>query len=370
MNSKERNSNFELLRIVAMVAIVLTHVSAQAFDRSVLSITNNIFMYFVGSGSRIAVNLFLMTGIWFMVEASFSAKRIIKLYGSLWFYSVFITLILLLLGFDISIKNIGSSFFPFLRRRMWFVSQYIALLLISPILQGFVSKMRRAALKTTILIGFILISCICSIRSVEDNWLDAFVWFAYVFFVIAYFKKYGFSKKIKIEWYLVTGVLLYSILTTGYVVCLYNESSIFKLGSSIFRQYLGDYKSVPNFVISLLIFVYFAKLDIGKKRIVNELAKNTLDVYMIHQQDAFIPIIWFSVFHTLEWQTSSYFIVYYLGTVLAVFIVGSIIGRIRVRFFEPIWINSRLFHFISKKLDSFYSPLISELDYRSSDTNS
>lgn len=150
-------------------------------------------------------------------------------------------------------------------------------------------------------------------------------------------------------------------MAAGLVVCKYSYGRIFELGESIFRQYLGDYKSVPNFLCSLLIFMFFAELDIGQRKWINEISKNTLDVYMIHQQDAFIPVIWVGLFHTKEWQQSPYFILLYLGTVLAVYIGGSLIGRLRVRFVEPLWLKSRLFGWLSQKLDLFYEPVLEQI---------
>lgn len=81
MGRVKRSSNFELLRIVLMLVIVLNHVAAQAFDRDVILLQNNVFLCVVGYGSRIAVNLFLMTGVWFMLDSEFQGKRVLKLYG-------------------------------------------------------------------------------------------------------------------------------------------------------------------------------------------------------------------------------------------------------------------------------------------------
>ncbi len=356
-SERVRDSNFELLRILSMLAIILTHVSAQGFDRELISHANNVVLYFLGSGSRIAVNLFLMTGVWFMVDTIFSVKRVLKLYGSLWFYSVTISILLVILGCDIGIRNLGSSFFPFLRRRMWFVSQYIALLLISPTLKLIVVKTSQQSLRAIVLIGFILISVISTLHSTADNWLDAFVWFAYIYLVIAYYKKYAFHTSKNKYRFLVISFVLYIAVVGGYVICLNSDSTVGEVGVTFFRRVLGDYKCVPNFCISFMLFVFFSRLDIGQNKCINQLSKNTLDVYMIHQQDAFIPIIWVTIFHTQEWQNSHIFLLLYLGTVLTVFVVGSIIGRLRVRYLEPLWIRSRLYNWLETKGNRFYSCL-------------
>lgn len=359
LNSKkqDRNSNFELLRIVAMLAIVFGHVAAQAFDRGILSTEINSFLLLLGSGSRIGVNLFVMIGAWFMVDSTFKADKVVKLYSSLWLYSVAITIILLIAKCDISTMNVASSFFPFLRRRMWFVPQYISLLLISPFLKILSCIMNKVTSCRFIIISFLLTSLICSIRTFEDTWLGGLTWFIFLYFVITHYKKYGFQFKLSKELNLLFGVTIYLALTAGLIIFSLRDSRLFEMGYSVFKQYLGDYKSVPNFLCSLMIFMFFAELDMGKNKWINEISKNTLDVYMIHQHDAFIPIIWVGLFHTKEWQQSPFFILLYLGTVVTVYICGSLIGRIRMCLIEPMWLKSRLFRRLCEIIDRFYEPL-------------
>lgn len=345
-----------------MLAIVFGHVAAQAFDREILSADNDVLLLLFGSGSRVGVNLFVMIGAWFLVDSNFKAERVVKLYSSLWFYSVAITILLIALQCDISTKNIISSFFPFLRRRMWFVPQYISLLLLSPFLKMLSCRMSKQTSSRFIIIAFFLVSLISSIRQFEDTWLAGLVWFVYMYFVITHYKKHGFQIEPRKCLCLVFGVAIYLLLVVGLILFSKQDGGrVFKIGYSVFKQYLGDYKSIPNFLCSLLIFLFFAKIDIGQKKWINEASKNTLDVYMIHQQDAFIPIIWVSLFHTKEWQQSPYFIILYIGTVLAVYVSGSIIGRLRVLLIEPLWLKSSAFRWASQKMEDFYEPVLVQM---------
>ena len=73
--------------------------------------------------------------------------------------------------------------------------QYLTLMLISPFLKLLFEQMNKETTRRALIAGFFFISFICTIRGFEDKWLAAFVWFAYVFFVIAYYKRYGFNLK-------------------------------------------------------------------------------------------------------------------------------------------------------------------------------
>lgn len=80
MGFANRKSNYELMRIVAMLMIVMGHFWGQSNYAELATG----YSYYLGGilshGSRIAVNVFLFMGIWFMLEGEFKASRILKLY--------------------------------------------------------------------------------------------------------------------------------------------------------------------------------------------------------------------------------------------------------------------------------------------------
>ena len=101
---KERNSNIELLRIVAMIAIVSGHLISQGGDISYLS--TRIISIFLGSAARIAVNIFLFIGVYYMVDSDFKIERVLNLWGQLFLYTSCFTLIAILFKWHISVKDI------------------------------------------------------------------------------------------------------------------------------------------------------------------------------------------------------------------------------------------------------------------------
>ena len=74
-----RQSNFELLRLVAMLAIVAGHFVSQSAVGHASGAAGTVASI-LSSGPRLAVNLFLLVGCWFMVDAKFKAERLLKLY--------------------------------------------------------------------------------------------------------------------------------------------------------------------------------------------------------------------------------------------------------------------------------------------------
>ena len=72
MNQKERQSQFELLKILAMVMIVAHHfVAKNAFnvDTDIVGLSfNKLFLQFIGNHAFIGNNLFFMCSAWFLVS--------------------------------------------------------------------------------------------------------------------------------------------------------------------------------------------------------------------------------------------------------------------------------------------------------------
>ena len=66
----QRQSNIELLMIFAIIMVVMEHFIRQSSLLASATEANGIINAFLGSGGRIAVNIFLLIGSWFMVDTT------------------------------------------------------------------------------------------------------------------------------------------------------------------------------------------------------------------------------------------------------------------------------------------------------------
>lgn len=354
-----RQSNFELLRMISMFLIVSTHLTNQSgIASSNISGFNRVFTDFLSSGGRISVNLFLMIGTWFLVDAEFSARRIIKLYSELWFYCAGITAVLVILGKKISAQGIMYALFPLLRDSCWFVTIYIELLLVSPFLKKILEwPKKRLGLFIAFLFCF---SCIASsIHQFSEGVFAWFMWFCCMYLFIGFYKKYisaKLSKKFNKYYALVLALLLYSFMVcfkSDGILHLNADTNAVLLGKVI-HQYLGDCKSLPNVMIAALIFYFFQNTDLGRNKIINHLSRSTLAVYLIHQSPNLIPYLWNDCLKVEVWKTSSFYILYFLLSVIIIFAVSYIIDNVRLYLIEPLWVRSFFFKKIEHTLTNVY----------------
>ena len=79
---KRRNSNFELLRIIAMFSIVLAHTPSQSYCLGYgleSNVSAKIFLDMVSGWTGSLGNcLFIMISSWFLIDSKFTIKNLFK----------------------------------------------------------------------------------------------------------------------------------------------------------------------------------------------------------------------------------------------------------------------------------------------------
>ena len=190
-----RNSNVELLRIICIFMIITGHFAGQCGDVAYRACAGHFLVALLTSGHRVAVNIFLLIGVWYMVDATFKASRILKLYGQVFIFSVPITVVMLLLnGTQVSAKDMMRGFLPFFGRGLWYASAYITLLFFSPFLKKALD-MQKERLRLLVVLMLILFSCVCTLPDIQESYVCDCVWFLIVYLIVGYVKRYPLKLK-------------------------------------------------------------------------------------------------------------------------------------------------------------------------------
>ena len=140
---KTRNSNIELLRIIAMIMILGLHVNFLAIE---FPSAQDITLYPIQSFTRlffeslciVGVNVFVLISGWFGIN--YKPKGIIQFLFQCLFFSLVIFALFAITGkIEISRINIMSSFLLY-KNAYWFVWAYLVLYLMAPMLNAFIEK--------------------------------------------------------------------------------------------------------------------------------------------------------------------------------------------------------------------------------------
>ena len=115
-----------------------------------------------------------------------------------------------------------------------------------------------------------------------------------------------------------------------------------------------DYKTLPNFFISMSFFYFFEHLDLGVNKIINYIASGAFTTYVFHQTPVFIHFLWFELYRCnvafIEFDP----FIYSIFVVVSVYILGLTIERFRRKYVESVILNYTVIKYIENKLDYFY----------------
>lgn len=361
MFKKIRASNFELLRIICMLLIIAGHLTNQSGILNVRELTDSkIIAVVLGSAFGIADNIFVMIGAWFLVDKEFKAERITKIYLQIATYVIPITTFMIIFhGSYMGLKEIIRGLFPWGGSPLWFGTVYIEMLLLTPFLNILLNNINRT--KILLIILFVINTIPTSFLFRNDFFYSGeLVWFCFLYLLMGYIKKNRIDLVVKREMCLwgalgIYLVLLFIFFGVEYLSSTNNQFEKINASLSLSTYYINRYHTIPAFFCSICLFFYFQKTEIAYSRIINGISKGCFGVYIIHQSPGFAEFMWNEIFKTQEWIESEFYAVYYIGTVLMIFIAGSIVDLVRRKYVEEKIYSSKLFEVINRHLIKLYS---------------
>lgn len=293
---KERDSNFELMRIISMFMIVLWHIIIHGkliymTEEATNLIYNLLLCLFV-----VHVNSFVLVTGYFQSTSKFSLKKFLKLFFLIWFYRVVI--VVLLTSFNlITISNteIITELLPVGSGNYWFVNCYLVLYLLSPFLNKLVNSLNQSEYRKLLIVSFILFSVISFITNnvtVNNNGSNI-IHFCFMYLLGAYFKKYKIKDNYHFRNY--SREKRQIIFLSGFIICaIFNfviiifakglstyTNSVVKLISSYIVNSQYNYSTPLDIIQTICYFLFFETLTI-KNNFINKVSSIVLGVYLIH----------------------------------------------------------------------------------------
>lgn len=326
--SIERASNFELLRIVSMILVVISHYFVHGFPNMTTEMSlANIAIRALKVGEIGVVSFVLISG-YFMVDKKFDIIKLLRYSSQLWFYSLGLLVFSVFMGFEYE-KYLVKSLLPFYSLN-WFAKAYLLLYLLAPLFNRIIHKLTQEQLFRALVIFGLLWTVLPIFDLYRHGNMRVSVF--YVYFIGAYIRLYGANlfwsiKKlvsISIVSYgiIVGSVILFYYLGTKYPVFIGRESSLLAL-SSVFVLVCGG----VNFLI-------FRQLKIQYNYMINTVAKTVFGIYLIHDNPLVNDWIWQDILHVSEFYGSASMVPYALVCTLLIFAGCGPIDYFRKRYVE------------------------------------
>lgn len=371
-----RQSNFELMRIVSMLMIILWHSLCWTERGNVLINCNRdslkLIFEFIMFILVVHVNSYVLLSGYFQSQSKFKMSKLLKTVNMVWFYRVVLMIFMITINLwhPTNIEILRNSF-PINLEFYWFFNIYILLYCISPFLNRYIEKSSKKDLKRLIVVLFVLFSIlpyITGMKAVNNNGFTLYN-FILLYFIGAYLRKYPVR-----DWYIFKnisknlfqiiciavflGCALFNFLLTRFGNSILSYSNIFnEIGSNL--NYFPPIYSNPFVIIqTIAYFCFFGTLSF-KNRFINKLASLTFGVYLLHDHYKLkcYVYIWTKINNG---PINSYkFIPFLFIMVILIYIVCSIIEWIRQILFKFIY-NRK----ISKKWRVRYRNFLDGLGFK------
>lgn len=294
-----RNSAFELLRIVAMFMIVWGHcmLTTAQNQEPYLGTLDNIG-WFVGAFTACAVNLFFLLTGYFTNSKNFRVNRVIFIWIKTIFYSIGIYLVVSLLNGTFAWKEFITFCFPIFMKKYWYMQTYIVLALLSPYISytlEHLDKKKHTVLVAIMLLFFCLHETFIKVSMTLDQTQGyGIIWACTMLIVGNWLKRYGSDYVDKIPavcWEIAYGIVSLLIFLSNYLIVKFDIAS-----GVTSRGNFYAYNSLTVFIQSLCLFCFFIKLSEKwgglRKKWLNILGKNTLAVYLISSHPLLLYPLW------------------------------------------------------------------------------
>lgn len=354
---KEREIKFEYLRIFSMIIIIMAHYAGHGGVAEINNITvNRLIGSFLEIGGKLGVNLFILISGYFLVNSKFKSKKILKLELQVWFYSVILGFIgICCLQKNIQLKDILKIILPVTSGLYWFPTAYIGMYLLTPFVNRLINTMDKNNFQTLLIILFMTVSIIPTFIPFAKTWDNTIILFIFIYLVAAYIKKYDitFFKNRKV-WNIILSISIFLFIYLSQVVCLFlaQKIEILKLGIS----YLRAQNSFFMIILSIFIFMVFKNMNRKpNNKFILLLSKASFGVYLFHDNPYFKRILWKDILKTehFYYQNIIILVLHIIFSVILIYVVGTIIDRIRERILEKPIMKIEKINAIGNKFDSY-----------------
>lgn len=354
----KRNSNFELFRIICMCMITISHLLGQGKVFENTSETEFVVsIHFLEAVCNVAVNYFVLLSGFFQIRTNI--KKIVSLLLQLQFYSILswgISCIFVDRN-EFNLISLIRSIFPVLNNQWWYMSCYIGLVLLSPLLNKSLKSIGKQQLKIGLCIAVLLFSVIPTatqllkvpifLGSIGDGFtLSHFILLYSIGFYLACYIKNA-KKTLCIAMY------IFSTIIIGVINIRYSM-----IGGEPWYTYNNIFVIAQSIALLLLVQASGKALPLPAKT-VNRIASMTLPVYLMSNHKLIRSWLYLEVCQVDKFYNTPLQIPMILFDAIAIFAICISIEYIREEVEKLFLVSKKIANQIEKipivnKLELFY----------------
>lgn len=339
----KRKSNFEWLRIIAMAMIIILHYMFKGEmiqDPASRFTVSNMVYWLITSLCICSVNVYVLISGYFLVETNFKHNRLVELIFQVLEYSVIITLVMLATGrvalAELTVYDWIGYVLPVSTEEYWFVTAYLIMYLLSPLLAAGAKSLEKKQFKMIILVLLIFTmfeKSILPMKLPTDGHGYEFGWFIVLYLIAAYIRIYGFpflEEHIGRAWALYLGSAIFGCLWgTGFSM-LNQMTGIESFG--VYAEEVWDYNFIFVLLSAIGLFYIFKNAKFNENafgaNLARKVGKLTFGVYLLHEH----PLIrynWQAWLGVKTHENLFFTIANMVMCVAVIFVIGVLVEGLR-----------------------------------------
>lgn len=323
-----RLSNFELLRLLCMLMVLNLHsFSGYRHGEGLLQVLD----FLRESSSICAVDTFILISGYFGIK--WRKKGLFNLLFQVMFYSFAVYGVCVITGILQFDKGEFMHCFKAFYDSWGFITWYIILYFVSPLLNAFSDNSTEKQLLKYIVVFYV--AQIVIMRSVFGGPIN----FLLIYLIGRWISKVGTKRHSD------KAVAGYFIMTSIIFACAYITYRIMHYDAADMATFLFGYSYASPFVIlqAFFLFLIFSRFNI-QNNIINWLAASCLSIFLIHMHPAIKQIGYYNYTESLYERPFVDHVLILTVLIIAVFFGSILIDKVRIL------ISDRLYNLLFRKL--------------------
>lgn len=333
---KKRSSNFELYRILCMMAIVAHHFVVNSgltsSDGPIITNSttgNSIFLWLFGMWGKTGINCFLLITGYFMCSSKITLRKFIKLMLWIYVYRIVIYIAFLFSGYEtLSVVRIVKLLMPVWGFNSNFTSCFVGFWLTIPFWNILIHNMNRKQHITLVALLVGMYSILGSVPSFEITF-NYITWFGIIYLIASYIRMYPCA--------LFENKQLWGIIVAcSMVLSALSVIALLYIGKGHYF-FVSDSNKFLAVIVSVSSFMYIKNCQIRYNKVINIIGGSTFGVLLIHaNSDAMRTWLWKDIVNCVGHYTMPLMqlIGFSIVVVSTIFLTCILIDRVRIKLIE------------------------------------
>lgn len=360
-NQKVKLSNIEILRFISILLVILHHVAIHTNWTIGLSTNFEFARDGMILSGKVGVDLFIIISGYLMINSRAKLTSLVRTVSETIVFSIFMYIVAIVLKINGTVFSTAYFFkrlFPVIFSDYWFVTAYVFMYILLPIVLPFLSKLTKKDYQRFLIIGFLVVSIWPMIALNKGMNFSYVILFLYLFAIGGYIRKYGLRINAIVASIAVILLTASAVLITYAIRMILHapHNTLYQLfsflgwsGPNSWGENIIIWFDASPFPIVIAAFIFIGVISMKQyyNNIVNFFGSHVFGAYLFQSAPIFSPWIYVTIINVNRINGTLNRLVFSLGVAILFVFIGIVLHVI----LEP----------IANKLSGFLLKIINEL---------